>query len=246
MTVRNARSARELYIINWGKHFVYWIAPSLAIGVMIAMYLSDVRWLMTLVAPEVNRELGLLEGLQNLGLLLIIGLTAWRSYRSEAALERGLFLVFVAGSLFMLLEELDYGTHYWWAIQGWEMDTRPTVNIHNYQGDRYLDWFKKGGDALMVLWFVVFPWATLRSRNRWVRFLRPDRLFTLSLIAAALLSDAAHHLDDNFAPTPDYLTAAIGEFRELFTYYIWLLYLGTLTRLRSWPGDGRRIPDDGG
>jgi hypothetical protein len=231
--------------VNWGKHFVYWIAPSLAISVLVAMYFSNVRWLMTIVAPEVNRELGLLEGLQNLVLLLIIGLTVRRAYHSDAALERGLFLAFVAGSLFMLLEELEYGTHYWWLIQGWDMDARPTVSIHNYQGDRYLDWYKKGGDALMAVWFVIFPWVAARSRNRWLRFLRPSRSFILPLIAAVLLSDVAHYLSDNFPPTPNYLDATIGEFRELFTYYIWLLYLGTLTRLRTWPDDGAGGKDRG-
>jgi len=221
--------------MNGRAHLLYWIAPSLVIGSLIAMYFSDVRWLMTLVAPEINRELGLLEGLQNLLLLLIIGMTGWRAYHSRALAERGLFLFFLAGSAFMLLEEMDYGTHYWWVLQGWDMSERPTVSVHNMDGERYLDVFKKGGDALMALWFIIFPLATMRVRNVWVRLLRPRPMLAISLIVAALLSDVAHYFGDHHPPTPHYLKATIGEFRELFTYYIWLLYLGALSLKRAWP-----------
>lgn len=226
--------------MNWRTHLIFWVAPAAIIGVLIAMYFSDIRWLMTIVAPEVNRELGLLEGLQNLVLLVILGMTAMRAYDSDTPIERGVFLVFVAGTLFMLLEELDYGTHYWWALQGWDMEARPTVSLHNIEGDRYLDFYKKGGDMVMTLWFVLFPWVARNVRNVWVQFLRPRPMFGLAFIVAVLLSDVAHYFSDHYPPEPHYLDATIGEFRELFTYYIWLLYFGTLARLRHWPAAERR------
>lgn len=220
-------------MLNWRAHLIYWIAPTVVIGALIGMYFSDIGWLMSLLAPQISRELGLLESLQNLALLGIIGMAGWRAFHAHAS-ERVFFSLIVAGGVFMLLEELDYGTHYLWAITGWDPASRPVLNVHN-KGDAS-DSFKNVGNIILVLWFVIFPFAGRRFDSAWVRFLRPPRQFSLAVLASFLLSDAAHWLEENAAPTPHYLPDSMSEFRELFTYYIGLLYVAILVRFRGWPG----------
>lgn len=221
--------------MNWRSHLLYWIIPTLVLAGLVAMYFSNVNWLMSVLAPQFNRELGLLESLQNVLLVAIIGIVGWRMLNSSFPMERKFFALILAGSVFMLLEELDYGTHYWWLLSGGDISQQPKFSLHNIDNDRYLDVFKIGGDIVMALWFVIFAWAGARSRNVWIGLLRPSRMFTLALLAAILVSDTAHYLEETVPPKPNYLTTSIGEFRELFTYYIWLLYLGTLALHRAWP-----------
>lgn len=218
-------------MLNWRAHLLYWVIPVVVIGIMIAMYFSGIGWLMSIVAPVFSREFGLLENLQALLIAAIIGMAGWRGLHSHSA-QRIFFILVAAGSLFMLLEELDYGTHFLWAIQGWDPATRPVINIHN-QGDA-TDKFKHAGDVILVLWFVIFPFTGRWLNGAWVRFLRPSRMFVLSVLAAYLLSRLTHWLNANMAPSPNPLDTGISEFRELFTYYIAFFYIATLAFARRW------------
>ncbi|MAA73502.1 MAG: hypothetical protein CMN28_02190 [Salinisphaeraceae bacterium] len=220
------------------SHIIFWVLPVAVCAALLGLYLSEIPVLMALTAPEFNREFGLLENFQNLLLLGILGCAFYGAKGSIDWLARSLFGFVAAGAVFVLLEELDYGTHHWWWINGWDMATRPGFNIHN-QGDNS-DLMKDTSDILLVLMFLVFPWLGRKSDNVWIRYFRPSRLFNLSLIASMLFADVAHYIGDHHPPQNHYLAPNIGEFRELFTYYIWFLYIGTLTLYRAWPG-GREV-----
>lgn len=212
---------------------LFWVLPTAVVFTLIAMYFSTNPTLMSIVAPQANRELGLLESLQHILLLImaiVMGRAAWKS---QITTERLLYAVVCLGALFVLLEELNYFTHYWWAINGWDFDTMPGVNVHN-KGD-VSDTFKNTGDTFLVLFFVLFPLLAARVDNAWVRYLRPTRMFILSLLFAVLMSQLAHFLDENHAPLNNYFTNSMGEYRELYVYWIWLLYCWILTHYRKWP-----------
>lgn len=221
-------------LTGWRAHGVYWIAPSLVVLLLGSMYFSDVPVLMSIVAPQINRELGLLENLQNLVLVVLVVLLLRRVLRAPAFDQRLFFGFLALASLFMLLEELDYGTHFWWALHGLDWDTRPVLNIHN-QGDNSSR-IKMTSDVILALLFFVYPWFGRYLRNPWLRFFCPRKMFVLSVVTAALVADLLHYLEEAIPPKPNILAQGIGEYRELFTYYIWLLYLGTLANWRAWPG----------
>ncbi len=219
--------------MNIKQHIVYWGIPTVVVSSLIAMYFSGNDTLMWNMAPEVNRELGLLESLQHLLLLVMAIVFARAAWRSQISLERALFTVVSLGMVFVLLEELNYFTHYWWAINGWYFATMPGVNVYS-KGD-VSDNFKDAGDIFLVTFFVLFPLVAARINNAWVKYLHPSRMFILAIIIAVLTSRMAHFLDENYAPQNNYFTDSMGEYRELFVYWIWLTYSWVLTHYRQWP-----------
>jgi hypothetical protein len=126
----------------------------------------------------------------------------------------------------MLLEEMDYGLHYYEFVAGIPPDEAAEVrNIHNQGISTPL---KTTGDILLILAFVVAPLALRRARNPWVRYLTPHPYFLLTMLCAFITSRIGHSLEHvavniSFAKN-------IGEFRETVTYYIALLYVLELSR----------------
>lgn len=215
------------------EHTIYWILPTTIILALIGMYFSGVPWLMEILAPQVNRELGLLENLQNVVLLTIIVMMVVRLRRARGSAEAGFFGLVAAASVFILLEELDWGTHFWWALHGLDWDTRPVLNIHN-QGENS-DRFKFVGNLLLIVFFVILPWFRFAAHRVWARFFQPTRWYLLTAVAMVLLSRLAHTLEEAVPPEPNYLENSMSEYRELFTYYVWALYFGALAFKRQWP-----------
>lgn len=220
--------------MNLRSHFLYWLLPTAVILALLGMYFSNVPWLMEILAPQVNRELGLLENLQNAVLIAIIVMMIVRAWDVAYPLERTFFGLVAAAGVFILLEELDYGTHFWWAIHGLDWGTRPVLNVHN-QGENS-DRFKFVGNLLLGVFFVILPWFRFAAHRVWLRFLQPNRWFLLSIVAMVLLSQLAHTLEEAVPPEPNYLDNSMSEYRELFTYYVWMLYFGALAFRRAWPG----------
>lgn len=218
--------------MNLRNHLLYWLLPTVVILVLLGMYFSNVPWLMEILAPQVNRELGLLENLQNAVLIAIIVMMVVRAWRAVYPLERTFFGLVAAASVFILLEELDYGTHFWEAWRG--IEHGGAFNIHN-QGENS-DRFKFVGNLLLGVFFVILPWFRFAAHRLWLRFLQPDRWFLLSIVAMVLLSRLTHTLEETVPPDPNYLDNSMSEYRELFTYYVWMLYFGALAFRRTWPG----------
>lgn len=230
------------------RHLYYWILPALVMSLLVAMYFSGQPWLVDFISPPVgpwgahgNRELGLVETAQHLMLLAIALIFVRGAWRAEAAVQRIgcvlLALLFTA----MLLEELDYGLHYyeWWQGRI-ERKIPGERNLHN-RGDT-TQTLKVIADAANLLWFVVLPLVALRLRQRWLSYLAPS-VWILSTVAVALLiSQMAHELRElGLEPRlPDgrlrlALAYNVSEFRETVVYYIWLLYVHEIVNRRRWP-----------
>lgn len=214
------------------NHWRYWIAPSLVLGAMLAIHFSEVPILASILAPRFNRELGLLENLQHALLLVILTITALRARRASATRERLLFGVVAAAATFMFLEEVDYGSHWWHALHGRGDDYVP-FSVHNTGANS--DRFKRGGDAILIAVFAVYPLLAWRPGNRWIAFFRPSAWFLTSVVAMLLLSELAHTLNDLGLAADAPIRDSMSEFRELFVYYVWFLYFSNLTRRLDWP-----------
>src|SRR5690606_5386095 len=91
----------------WSRSsFRHLLLPAAVMLALLALFFSGNPFLASLVVPEVNRELGLLEHLQLLPLAAIL-LLAHAARRAESdRLWRGAFAVMMLGSLFLFLEEL--------------------------------------------------------------------------------------------------------------------------------------------
>jgi hypothetical protein len=218
------------------EHVIHWIFPSTVVGALMVMHFSGDPTLGSIVAPRFNRELGLLENLQHAILLVILGIAAMRARRSTERLERAVFAAVAAGAAFMFLEEVDYGTHWWHALHGRGNDHVP-FSVHNLGENSPR--FKKAGDAAMILFFAVYPLAAWKPWNRWVEAFRPSAWFLTSLAAMLVLSETAHALNERGFAADSEIRDSMSEFRELFVYYVWLVYLARLTR-RPWPAPADR------
>lgn len=225
---------------NLRYHFLYWIFPSLVIGTLIALYYSQNVDLQAIVSPKPpqNREFGWLEYFQNIVLITILVIIGIGLKRAEFKRQKIFLCIMGLGMLFMLMEEIDYGLHYIEYLEGRSYEEQRQVrNLHN-QGDN-TDRLKRISDAILLFVFLVAPWVVRPHWNRWVVYFTPTRLFTLSVISMVLLSETAHSLQDNGYGVSNGsegpLSSNVSEFRELFVYWVWLLYFHCLILRKQWP-----------
>jgi hypothetical protein len=209
--------------------------------VLIAMCYSGVRVLEMIVvmpylesvAPASRRELGLLETLHNVLILIAFIFAVRGAIRTRVLSARLIFALFAVGSLFMLLEEMDYGLHYYEFIAGVPPEEAAEVrNVHN-QG--LSSPMKSAGNLLQILGFVVAPLALWRVRALWVRYLVPSPYFLLTMLCALITSRVGHTFEHRAAAIG--FENNIGEFRETVTYYMAMLYVIQISR-KAPPGSG--------
>ncbi|MGH8529037.1 MAG: hypothetical protein ACRETN_04220 [Nevskiales bacterium] len=230
------------------RHLFYWVLPALYMSALVALYFSGRPELVDVIAPRVapwdyhgNRELGLLEFSEHLILALIAVIFLRAAWQPGAHLRRAGCLLLGVGFVLFLLEELDYGLHFyeWWRG---EVVFRGARNLHN-RGD-LTQILKVAADTVNVVWFIVLPLLALRLRHRWVSYLAPP-LLILSTVAVALgVSETVHTLaKSGFVPLVGdgeprlALHGNLSEFRETTVFYVWLLYVHEVVTRRRWPGD---------
>ncbi|MCP3917026.1 MAG: hypothetical protein GY711_15880 [bacterium] len=214
---------------------LYVLLPAVIGAALLAAYFSGVDSWMSAVAPPANREYGALENLQNL-VLLLAAWTAWRASRGVAGRARAIWTVVAVGSLFVLLEELDFGLHYYESLAGVEESERAEVrNLHNQYGASH--YLKRVVDPAMGVFFLVLPLVALRKgRAGWRRFV-PHVLSPLTLLLSVAVSKTAHFGEDAWSHN-DALRSNLSEFRELFVYYLWFLYFRYMAERRGEPSEG--------
>lgn len=215
---------------NRKKHFLYWILPLAVLIPLITMYFSGVKWAMELVCPTVNWELGIVENLQLLVLIMIFVISLMGLKHKEPMIEKiGLvFLAFI--TLFVFLEEIDYGLHYVQYFTGESntlfRDVTGAKNLHNLGNNARL--FKRPFYPLMALLFIIGPLVAERIKYEYIRFFIPHKIIIatafitiFSYLVPRLLVDWHIFPDGGFKNN-------IGEFSELMMYYIFFLYLKEL------------------
>lgn len=206
---------------------------------MVGLYFSGSHSLVDWIAPRTvlrpdygDRELGLLENAQHLILLITLIVIARGLPKIEHPLPRAGFIGAFFVIAIMLAEEIDYGAHYWDFMTQTER-FEGNFNLHN-TGEA-TQTLKQISDLSMLCWFLLLPLSTVFIKSRWLNYLSPPRLIMLTVLSALLVSQLAHALDDRGLAIRGPLSGNISEFRELFTYYIWLLYCIAMIS-RPWPG----------
>ena len=200
------------------KLFVYLIVPAAVSLALTAMYFSGNIVLQRIVCPKLPplspdawREFGLLEGLQNVVLLALVGVACAGALRKRHALERAAWAGLAVCTLFVFAEEIDYGAHlrayffggtefnWFQPMREWppelvgqiDLMAQP-VNVHNQPGvDKIL---KKANNIMIGGVFVLLPLLAMRFRNKWLQYAAPDRYAILTVIAIVLLRSLTHAL----------------------------------------------------
>jgi len=208
----------------------YCAVPAIVSVTLIGAYFSGVDLLQSIVSPnwdlpnrDAPREFGLLENLQNVCLIAIIAI-AIRAAKRAHAVHRFIFAGIGLFTVFVLLEELDYGLHYYELVTGWKShDPEQVRNVHNIGDvDRFM---KTAMDATLILFFGILPLTLRRSENRWVRAYLPSVYCVLTLIVMLAMRTLAHGLQDAGVGNPGSIEKNLSEFRELNTYYLAMLYI---------------------
>jgi hypothetical protein len=223
------------------KHIVYWILPSLVVTICMVIYFSNFLGLSFIIAPEINREYGVIENIQLLIILSMI-VMSYRSYRiAKINLIKYVFIGFVLFSIFMFLEEIDYGAHLFDYFSGRseqealaESGSNKIRNIHNQWN--LVHYMKNFVYISFILFLVVVP-AILRKvkfSNQYLDWIIPSKYFIYTLISMALVNQLAFFLDKAIEHhNINSLYNNISEFEEVFIYYIMLLYLLELIHRKS-------------
>lgn len=188
---------------------LYGAVPFLGVGGLVLAYYSGVGWLRQVVAPDSGKEFGLLENLQN-ALLVVIGVIALRGLRRKRLRwERTCLAVLLAGSLFMLLEETDYGFQY--------VDDAP-FSVHELGSvEVTLEHIARFGG---LVFFGAFAIVFAESRSRLLRYLAPDRFAVLTILLVTACWEVAIRLPHGGGA----LAGHEIEFAELGTYCLVCLY----------------------
>ncbi|MEM9023998.1 MAG: hypothetical protein AAGB22_09665 [Bacteroidota bacterium] len=215
------------------QHLIYWVAPLLAIIVLVVTSDSNIPWLQRIIAPEINREFGLLENLQLLVLFFIMVL-AWKGFRSrQQRLEKvgyGLLLLF---SIVIFLEEMDYGLHYYELLfKDGFTDQEMIRNIHN-QGEN-LFYIRQGLYTLLAILFVLLPVVGPMLKYPLVRYVSANRMIIATMAVYIVTGILARHYHGWVGlPVNPPLWGNHQEFEELVVYYMFMLYLWDIVLFRG-------------
>jgi len=225
-------------------HLLLWIVPFTILSISLMLYFSGNPSLAGLVAPAENWEWGIIENLQALLVLLMAGLFAKGAFRTDDNLIRAAFGLLFIFSVFVFVEEIDYGAHYRHLITGQKesyLDTLTgTYNLHNQGNNAKL--FKRPVYGLICLIFLVSPYIgrldpknilrKLTDGNTYFQMVIPSPRMAL-LVAVLVFADlfpralvfSGLREDGGFGVN-------IGEFSEFIMYYLFFRYLA-LIRTRT-------------
>lgn len=221
---------------------VFVLIPVVVTLVCLGLYFSGVPWMERLVAPSMDgmyvntwREFGLVENLQNLLLLATIAVTVTGLGRKPHLWERLLLGAIGLLALFVFLEEVDYGLHWYEWLRGIGADEAAEVrNWHNQSGRTSV--LKRVVDVGMLTGFVLLPLLLRGRAGPVVDYLLPSRWFAATLVCVIGLSELAHALNDAGLNPDGALESNMSEFRETITYYAGLVYVVEFVFFRRSPG----------
>jgi hypothetical protein len=217
------------------------VLPGIISLLLTGMYFSGNAYLQNIVAPDLKnvpgftaREFGALEMMQNF-FLVCISFYSVRCFLAAEDLWVKLFSFFlIILSVFTLLEEIDYGTHFIEYFTGHYGSLAPETwerNWHNRiasSGVQNVSYLKFAASVAISTGFVLAPLLLANTRNPTLRLLVPSRWVIATVILMVLLSRLAHGLDDAGYSIIDgkegILHRNISEFRELNMYCLFLLY----------------------
>ncbi len=222
--------------------YLFLIIPICTNCILLGLYYSGITELQQIIAPTIDfldpkswREFGLLEQLQNICLLSIIIIFFNSFLKRESKPEKLFFLFLSLGFLFLFVEEIDYGMHFYEFITE-ECSTASHTNLHNLEigSNDYGHYLKQFLDLTTIIWFIILPALANRIKTPIIKCLLPTRYFIAGFCLTFVFSQLAHFLDGNdlgiINGVEGNIVDNISEFRELNTYYLYFLYSLQLVR----------------
>ncbi len=194
------------------------------------------------IFPNISgREFGILEQCQNILLLITTIILLKESITRVPILEKLIFAIGFLVFTFMLLEELDYGIHFYEYFFG-KTDIIYR-NWHNQpwtdgddDGNQNVKYFKQMSDFLTFVVFIVLPLVSDKKFVKPIRHLIPSKWFIVGFAITILASRTAHFLEHSgFAiinGENGSLSGNISEFREAGNYYFFVLYSIYLAKIK--------------
>ena len=181
---------------------------------------------------NVGREMGVLENLGNVCLLAIITMAVSGIKRKPLAWGKSLLVILALFSIFILLEEMDYGLHYYEYFMDIRADESVSKrNFHNI-GKTYLV-LMGFADAVIIFLFVIAPFILEKTNNPLFRYLLPGRPYIWLVLSMILISILANGLQATGFAGEDPLKDNAGEFLELLVYYTFMIYFHEIIYKRN-------------
>ena len=208
-------------------HVRYWIIPLLVLIPLLTMYFSGVKWAQELVCPSVDWELGIVENMQILLLLIILIVNVIAIFRKKIKLEKVVFSLLSLFTLFVLLEEIDYGAHFLSYFKGHSdtifVEMTGKANVHNLGNNARI--FKRSIYPLMLVLFIITPMIVHKIKNPIIKYLIPCKWFVITAVITIFSYAVPRLLVDWNILEDGGFGVNIGEFSEIMVYYIFFLYL---------------------
>ena len=234
---------------NFKTHFIYWILPSVVTLSCILVFYLNLFGLSEIIAPERNREFGIVENIQLLLLIMIFYLAVKGARTHKIKVEKYAYILVAAATAFIFLEEIDYGLHYYDILTGRNKDNLAAIevfdtkirNLHNNQND-VLDIMKLASYGVIALFFVLLPLLPDKLKQKYplLGYLSPSRYIVITAFCLLILNQLALYLYKNFDYSNASLNANVSEFEEIMTYYIIFLYIREMVKKNLLPGTLRR------
>ena len=208
-------------------HLLYWVIPLCILLPLLIMYFSEVPWAVEIVCPSVNWELGVVENIQLLLLLLIFFISLQGVRKKEIKYEKIVFVFIAVFTLWVFLEEIDYGLHFLKYFKGhtntaFRQITGKT-NIHGLGNNPKL--FKRSIYPLMGTLFIIAPLLKNQAKHFLLKYLIPKKAIIITAIITILSYLVPRFLVDFNIFKDGGLGVNIGEFSEIIVYYIFFIYL---------------------
>ena len=210
--------------IDRSAHFTYWQFPLIVSVVLVFMNYSGIRVFTELVSLDINREFGLLEHLQLLLIATAFVYLTKAIRQKEFWFEKLTYGVLSLFLLVLLLEEIDYGIHYYeYFIKGAAEDKSIVRNFHNQGDNNY--YLRQASYAVMILLFVLLPLFRSKIKNNLIHHVAASPLIVYSFLVYLVVGQLARWMPKFGMPVNESLRGNHQEFEELVLYYIILLFV---------------------
>ncbi len=220
--------------------FWYWIFPCLLLLILLTFYFSSVPFLVELVAPESNREYGILENFQLIIILGIVFLSFCAVSKKHNMVQRIGFGILGVVAIFIFLEEMDYGDHFIrYFSEGKQrsifLTTFDKNSIHN-QDKMTLKYMRRTPYVIIFFLFTLAPFINKKYIHPLLAYLIPMPRMALMVVLFIVAYFAPRVLVDfNIFEVGNLgVGDSIGEFTELIVYYIFLIYVFHIIFDKEW------------
>ena len=209
------------------SHLYYWILPLVVMTILFLMYFSGIPSLTHIVSPDINPEFGALENIQLLTLLIMLVISIRAAILKNSTLLKVGFAFLALFTVFIFLEEIDYGAHYRRYFYGDDHTfikdlTGGHKNIHNQPGNAKL--FKRIVKGMMAMLFLFLPFLKGRVNHFLINYLTPKLLIITTVMVFVLVDLTPRVLVGSGVFEVGRLGINIFEFSEVMIYYVFMLY----------------------